>query len=141
MEVLPPEVNGRPEYRRCRTTYGMLLTAHQNAEIFEDPIAQYKEMQKLEPTLRQHLNDMKSRKGAPARMTNALNELKPTLVEVIELGPDAITMSSSSKVDDMTPVMSSMRLSTRPPPEKMVPESKVKKARRNSWTRRRRISD
>lgn len=83
--VLPPEY-GLPEYKRCRTTFGLLQSFFNKAETSDDPKKEYIEVQKMEPALRQRLLALTSTKGVPIKMTQCLDELKVAIAEVIETG-------------------------------------------------------
>lgn len=83
--VLPPEHRaGNPGYKRCRTTFGLMQSFLLKAETSDNPIKDYIELQKIEPALRQRLQDLKSAKGVPANMTQCLDELKHAFAEMME---------------------------------------------------------
>jgi hypothetical protein len=83
--VLPPEY-GLPEYKRCRTTFGLLRSFFNKAETSEEPKKEYIEVQKMELALRQRLLALPSTKGVPVKMIECLDELKVAVAEVIETG-------------------------------------------------------
>jgi hypothetical protein len=83
--VLPPEY-GKPEYKRCRTTFGLLQSFFNKAETSEDPKKEYVEVQKMELALRQRLLALPSTKGVPPKMIQCLDELKVAIAEVIQMG-------------------------------------------------------
>ncbi|KAF2650868.1 hypothetical protein K491DRAFT_573756, partial [Lophiostoma macrostomum CBS 122681] len=78
-DVLPPETSTRPEYRACRTTYGMMKSFLNKAMVSDHPLIEYKELQKLEPALRERLHAMKAKKGVPSKMIDLLDEIKASL--------------------------------------------------------------
>jgi chromosome segregation ATPase len=140
LSVLPPQTSTRPEYRACRTTYGMMKSFLNSALESAHPLTEYKELQKMEPALRCRLHAMKAKKGVPPKMIELLDELKGSVAEIVGLGDDGVRrlhemereveglleLGTGAYADhDHEPNSKRMEKGK----EKMVPESKLKKVR------------
>src|SRR5690348_16506303 len=86
LEELPPERDGKPKFRRCRTMFGMMQTFLQKVETSSVPVRDCVEIQKLKVSLRQQLEAASPNKGVPQKMTKGLKELRDLLEEIIVYG-------------------------------------------------------
>ncbi|KAI4951183.1 hypothetical protein J4E91_003889 [Alternaria rosae] len=85
-ELLPSETIDRADYRRCRTTYGLLSTAYKRANHSNEPEKDYKELQKLEKTLRDRLSNLDPARGLPRKFQDPLDNLKAGIDGALEMG-------------------------------------------------------
>ncbi|KAJ4380261.1 hypothetical protein N0V86_004571 [Didymella sp. IMI 355093] len=124
---LPPDNIDRPEYKHCRTTYGLLTTIYKQAELSDAPGNIYKELQQLENELRRRLNNLNATKGVPAKMIGYLDELKAALAHAMSEGVDARFLTQS--MEDILEEKPEARPMPKPECVLMVPDTKYKKVR------------
>ncbi|KAF2255316.1 hypothetical protein BU26DRAFT_153879 [Trematosphaeria pertusa] len=124
--VLPPERPNNPSYRGCRTTFGLMQQCITNAENSEHPNVQYRELQKLEQTLRQRLHALDAKKGIPEKMTSCLDELRDAVQEAFEEGIDTdfILKGFEQMIEEDEPTLEERDAKKL---RKMVPEERLKK--------------
>ncbi|KAF2474945.1 uncharacterized protein BDR25DRAFT_311334 [Lindgomyces ingoldianus] len=130
--ILPPERPGRPEYKRCRTTFGLMRSIFRKAETSENLETEYIELAKLEPALRQQLEGLNSCKGIPEKMMKCLDELKITVAVMLKGGltPNDISCQMAEnetehvelQVMDPKPRVESNQIKI---PVKLIPETKL----------------
>jgi hypothetical protein len=124
---LPSDTINRPDYRRCRTVYGLMNTAYRRIDTSKNPEKEYRELQDLEQDLRTRLNNLDAAKGIPVKMTQYLNELKNAIDDALIKG---ITVDFLMQgIVDMLQEQPNAQPEQQPELAKMIPDTKYKKVR------------
>jgi hypothetical protein len=126
-QLLPSELVDQSDYRRCRTTYGLLSTTYKRTLDSKDPTNEYKQLSSLERGLRTRLANLDPDKGLPRKIQGPLDSLTTGIDDVLKQGVtiDFITQGLKHVLDetpDATPA-------PKPEPAKTVPEARYKKVR------------
>jgi small-conductance mechanosensitive channel len=121
---LPSVTINRPDYRRCRTVYGLMNTAYRRIDTSKNPEKEYKELQDLEQDLRDSLDNLDTTKGVPVKMTQYLDELKNAIENALAEGVtvDFITQG----IVDMLKEEPNAQPDPQPEVVKMIPDTKLK---------------
>ncbi|KAJ4300930.1 hypothetical protein N0V90_003019 [Kalmusia sp. IMI 367209] len=125
VDVLPPENTSNIAYMRIHTTFGLMKGCLDNAEQGKDPAKQYKELQKLEETLRKRPHDLKAKKGIPPKMQSCLDELRDAIKEALEQGVDMDFVIKAFEDMVVAPEPTLAEKEARKPP-RMVSEKRLK---------------
>ncbi|KAH8726287.1 hypothetical protein GQ44DRAFT_771472 [Phaeosphaeriaceae sp. PMI808] len=123
---LPSDTIDRADYKRCRTTYGLLNTIYKASEVSADPQKEYRELKALEQDLRMRLNNLNATKGVPAKMTQYLDELKDAIEDALIKGvnTDFLMQGITDLIENKPNAQSEPQLEL----AKMIPDTKYKKA-------------
>jgi hypothetical protein len=120
---LPSDTINRPDYRRCRTVYGLMNTAYRRIATSPTPSKEYTNLRALESTLRNLLTTLPASKGIPTQMSQYLDELRTALDDALTQG---VTLAFVSlEVDDGADVVREVQ----PERVKMMPDTKYKLVR------------
>ncbi|KAF1838343.1 hypothetical protein BDW02DRAFT_586016 [Decorospora gaudefroyi] len=122
---LPSESVDRPDYRRCRTTYGLLSTTYRRANDSNDPEKEYKELQQLEKCLRDRLANLDPSKGLPRKFNGPLDALKDGIDNALNQGVTIEFLIRGLK--DVLEEKPNATPAPKPDPVKMVSGARFKK--------------
>jgi hypothetical protein len=84
--LLPSELVDRADYRRCRTTYGLLSTTYKRANDSNKPVKEYQELRELEKVLRKRLTELDVLRGLPPKFKAPLDNLKAGIDNALKDG-------------------------------------------------------
>ena len=124
-ELLPSETIDRADYRRCRTTYGLLSTAYKRANHSDEPEKDYKELQKLEKTLRDRLSNLDPARGLPRKFQGPLDNLKAGIDGALEMG-----VTVEFLIEGLKDILNEKPDATPAPkvePNRLVPEKRLQR--------------
>jgi hypothetical protein len=125
-ELLPSESIDRADYRRCRTTYGLLSMTYKRANDSNAPEKEYKELQELEKCLRHRLSNLDPTRGLPRKFKGPLDDLKAGIDGALEMGVPVDFLIQGLK--DILNEMPDATPAQKPEPTRLVPEKRLKKA-------------
>lgn len=134
---LPSETINRKDYKGCRTTYGLMNTTYKRSGTSNNPEKDYKELQALERDLRRRLFNLDAAKGIPAKMMQFLDELKSAIDDALTKG--VTTDFLMQGISDIFEDKPNAQPEPQPKLAKMIPDTRYKKVKADSWRRRRRF--
>jgi hypothetical protein len=85
-QLVPSESVDRSDYRRCRTTYGLLSRTYKRANESNDPTNEYKQLSSLERDLRTRLANLDPAKGLPHKFQGPLDSLRTSIDNALKQG-------------------------------------------------------
>jgi hypothetical protein len=124
-ELLPSETIDRADYKKCRTTYGVLSTTYKRANDSNTPEKEYKELQELEKCLRHRLSNLDPTRGLPRKFQRPLDDLKAGIDGALGNG-----VSVDFLIEGLKDVLNENPDATpahKPEPNRLVPEKRLKK--------------
>jgi chromosome segregation ATPase len=124
---LPSITINRPDYRRCRTVYGLMNTTYRRIDTSKNPEKGYRELQDLEQDLRRSLDNLEAKKGIPVKMTQYLDELKNAIDDALAEGVTVDFLTQG--IVDMLQEQPNAQPDPQPELAKMIPDTKYKKVR------------
>ncbi|KAF1945515.1 hypothetical protein EJ02DRAFT_396368 [Clathrospora elynae] len=126
-QLLPSESIDRPDYRACRTTYGLLSTTFKRTADSNTPQKDYKELQALQKVLRHRLASLDPTRGLPRKFLGPLESLKSGIDDALTQG---VTIDYLIRgVRDILEENPDATPAPKPAPVKMVSETRFK----NVW--------